>query len=198
MSLHEKSESPVAIMYLYLRICVVVHPKLRDRDCLISGASRVRSAILTLTCDKGCIIINSLRPDDSRMCQYTWPLYIIGSDFDLSPVRSEAFIWTNASVLLIRPSGTHFSHIWTKHCCFFPENAFKIYSAKLTSFCLGLDVLTVEGPLDVAKSRRPQSCTDNSAMTPYFLWGQHWDIQIYVSIGVIFIAKPKTSHDSQS
>ena len=34
---------------------------------------------------------------------------IIGSDNGLSPSRRQAIIWTNAEILLIRPSGTNFS-----------------------------------------------------------------------------------------
>ena len=38
-------------------------------------------------------------------------LTIIGSDNGLSPGRRQAIIWTNARILLIRPSGTTFSDI---------------------------------------------------------------------------------------
>ena len=38
-------------------------------------------------------------------------LTIIGSDNGLPPVRRQAIIWTNAGILLIRPSGTNFSEI---------------------------------------------------------------------------------------
>ena len=82
-------------------------------------------------------------------------LSIIGSDIDLSPVRSQAIIWTNATFLLIRPwehMSVKFEENTVALC---PKIALKIYSAKLTPFCLGLDMLTLEGPYDVAKSRRP-------------------------------------------
>ena len=42
---------------------------------------------------------------------YAGKLTIIGSDNGLSPVRRQAIIWTNAWILLIRPSGTNFSEI---------------------------------------------------------------------------------------
>ena len=38
-------------------------------------------------------------------------LTIIGSDNGLLPGRSQAIIWTNAGILLIRPLGTNFSDI---------------------------------------------------------------------------------------
>ena len=38
-------------------------------------------------------------------------LTIIDSDNGLSPGRRQAIIWTNAGILLIRPSGTNFSKI---------------------------------------------------------------------------------------
>ena len=41
-------------------------------------------------------------------------LTIIGSDNGLSPSRRQAIIWTNAGILLIRPSGTNFSEILIK------------------------------------------------------------------------------------
>ena len=40
---------------------------------------------------------------------------IIGSDNGLSPVRRQAIIWTNDGILLIGPSGTNFSKIYTFH-----------------------------------------------------------------------------------
>ena len=44
------------------------------------------------------IAINSLRPSDAYMHQYT----IIGSDNGLSLGRRQAIIWTNAGIYLIR------------------------------------------------------------------------------------------------
>ena len=41
-------------------------------------------------------------------------LAIIGSDTGLSPVRRQAFIWSNTGLLLIGLLGTNFSEIWTE------------------------------------------------------------------------------------
>ena len=58
-------------------------------------------------------------------------LTIIGSDNGLSPVRRQAIIWTNAGILLIRPSGTNFSEILIEIDVFsFKKMHLKMSSAK--------------------------------------------------------------------
>ena len=70
-------------------------------------------------------------------------LTIIGSDNGLSPSRHQAIIWTNAGILLIRPSGTNFSEILIEIDVFsFKKMQLKMSSAKCRPFCLGLNVLS--------------------------------------------------------
>ena len=67
----------------------------------------------------------------------------IGSDNGLSPTRRQAIIWTNAGILLIRPSRTNFSEILIKIDVFsFKKMHLKMSSAKCRPFCLGLNVTT--------------------------------------------------------
>ena len=69
---------------------------------------------------------------------------IIGSDNGLSPSRHQAIIWTNAGILLIRPSGTNFSEISIEiHIFSFTKMHFKWSSGKWRPFCHGLNVLTM-------------------------------------------------------
>ena len=69
-------------------------------------------------------------------------LTIIGSDNGLSPGRYQAFIWTNAGLLLVRHAGTNFSEILIGIETFsFKKMHMKMSSAKWRSFCLGLNVL---------------------------------------------------------
>ena len=69
-----------------------------------------------------------------------------GSDNGLSPCRREAFIWTSAGILLIRPLGRNFSEILIATEAFsFKKMHLKISSAKWRPFCLGLNVLTTCG-----------------------------------------------------
>ena len=69
-------------------------------------------------------------------------LTIIGSDNGLSPSRRQAIIWTNAEILLIRPSGTNLSEILIEIDVFtFKKVHLKMSSAKCRPFCLGLNVL---------------------------------------------------------
>ena len=71
-------------------------------------------------------------------------LTIIGSDNGLSPSRHQAIIWTNAGILLIRPSGTKFSEVLIEIDVFsFKKMHLKMSSAKCRPFCLGLNVLSV-------------------------------------------------------
>ena len=66
----------------------------------------------------------------------------IGSDNDLSPGRRQAIFWTNAGVLLIRPSRTNFSGILIKIYAFSFNNVpSKMSSGKCGPFCPGLNVL---------------------------------------------------------
>ena len=68
---------------------------------------------------------------------------IIGSDNGLSPGRRQAIIWTNASILLIRPLGTNFSEILIGIQTFsYKKMYLKMSSAKWRPFCLALNVLT--------------------------------------------------------
>ena len=69
-------------------------------------------------------------------------LAIIGSDHGLSPGRHKAMIWTNAGILLIRPSGTNFSEILIGIDVFsFRKMHLKMASGKWRPFCLGLNEL---------------------------------------------------------
>ena len=71
-------------------------------------------------------------------------LTIIGSDNGLSPGRSQAIIWTNAGILLIRTSGTNFSEILSEmHTFSFKKMHLKMSSGKWRPFCLGLNELRV-------------------------------------------------------
>ena len=70
-------------------------------------------------------------------------LTIIGSDNGLSPGQRQAIIWTNARILLIRPSGTNFSEILIEiHKFSFKKMHFKTSSVKWRPFCFGLNVLS--------------------------------------------------------
>ena len=73
-------------------------------------------------------------------------LTIIGSDNGLSPDRRQAIIWTNAGILLNGPLGTNFSEISIEILTFsFKKMHLKVSSAKRRPFCLGLNVLKVNG-----------------------------------------------------
>ena len=70
-------------------------------------------------------------------------LTIIGPDNGLSPGRRQAIIWTNAGILSIGPLGTNFSEILIEINTFsFKKMHLKMSSAKWRPFCLGLNVLT--------------------------------------------------------
>ena len=72
-------------------------------------------------------------------------LTIIGPDNVLSSGRRQAIIWTNAGILLIGPRGTNFSEILIGiHTFSFKKIHLKMSSAKWRSFCLGLNVLTLD------------------------------------------------------
>ena len=72
----------------------------------------------------------------------------IGSDNILSPGRRQAFIWTNAGILLIGPLGplgTSFNEMLIEiHASSFTKIYLKMSSGKRRPFCLGLNVLIVE------------------------------------------------------
>ena len=69
-------------------------------------------------------------------------LTIIGSDNGLSPDRRQAFIWTNAGLLLIGPLWTNSSETLIEILTFsFKKMRWKVSSAKQRPFCLGLNVL---------------------------------------------------------
>ena len=62
-----------------------------------------------------------------------------GPDNGLSPSRRQTIIWTNAGILLIRPSATNFCEISIKiKKSFIHDNA--LLSAKWRLFCVGLNV----------------------------------------------------------
>ena len=70
-------------------------------------------------------------------------LIIIGSDNGLSRGRRQAFIWTNAWILLIGPWGTNFSEsLITIQTFSFKKMHLKMSSAKWRPFCHGLNVLS--------------------------------------------------------
>ena len=85
------------------------------------------------------------------MCQLThwgWVthiyLTIIVSDNGLSPGRRQDIIWTNAGILVIRPSGTNFGEILIEIDVFsYKKMHLKVSSAKRRPFCLGLNVLSM-------------------------------------------------------
>ena len=69
-------------------------------------------------------------------------LTIIGSDNGLSPGRRQAIIWTNAGILLIRPSETNFNEMFIEILAFsLMEMCLKVSSAKWRPFHLGLNVI---------------------------------------------------------
>ena len=71
-------------------------------------------------------------------------LTIIASDNGLAPSRCQAIIWTNAGILLIRPSETNFSEILIAiHTFSFKKMQLKMPSAKRRPFCLSLNELTL-------------------------------------------------------
>ena len=66
----------------------------------------------------------------------------IGSDNDLSPIRRQAFIWTNAGLLSIGPLVAKFSEILIKIQNFsFTKMHLKISSQKWRPFCPGAETL---------------------------------------------------------
>ena len=66
----------------------------------------------------------------------------IGSDNGLSPGQRQAFIWTNAGILLNGPCGTNFSENLIGIQTFsFKKMSLKMASAKWRPFCPGLNVL---------------------------------------------------------
>ena len=80
-------------------------------------------------------------------------LTIIGSDNGLAPRRRQAIIWTNAGILLIEPLATNFSEILIGIQIFsFAKKRLKMSSAKWRPFCLGLNVLTLLGPMTYIKA----------------------------------------------
>ena len=65
-------------------------------------------------------------------------LTIIGSDNGLSPGRRQAIIWTNAGILLIRPTETK---LYLIHTFTFNKSHLKMSSGKWWPSCLGLNEL---------------------------------------------------------
>ena len=89
-------------------------------------------------CDRLVIL-----PHWSRVTHiYVGKLTIIGSDNGLSPARRLVIIWTNAAILLIRPSKTNFNEILIEIDVFsFRKINLKMSSGKWRPFCLGLNIL---------------------------------------------------------
>ena len=91
-------------------------------------------------------------------------LTIIGSDNGLSPGRRQAFIWTNAGILLIGPLGTNFSEILIENWTFsFKKMHLKMSSTKRRPSCLGLNVLKVNSYVSI--DGLVQGCGVPSALT---------------------------------
>ena len=69
-------------------------------------------------------------------------LTIIGSDHGLSTGRRQAIIWTNAGILLIRPTETKVTEILIEifHIFSFKKIHLKMLSGKWRPFCLGPNV----------------------------------------------------------
>ena len=94
--------------------------------------------ILTSTVVVLILLTHSGRVTHKCVSKFT----ITGSDNGLLPARRQAIIWTNAGILLIRPSGTNFSEILIEIYVFsFKKMHLKMSSAKCRPFCLGLNVL---------------------------------------------------------
>ena len=70
-------------------------------------------------------------------------LAIIASDNSLPPGRRQAIIWTNDGILLIRPLETNFSEISIEIRIFSFKKMHLKMSGNWRSFCLGLNVLTL-------------------------------------------------------
>ena len=69
-------------------------------------------------------------------------LTVIGSDNGLSSEWRQAYIWTNAGILLIGTLGTNFSEILIKILTYsFKKMRLKVSSGKWRPFCLGLHEL---------------------------------------------------------
>ena len=70
-------------------------------------------------------------------------LTIIGSGNGLSPGRRQANIWTNAGILLIRPSGTNSNeNLIEIHTFSLKKIHLKMPSGKWRPFCFGLNVIS--------------------------------------------------------
>ena len=83
-------------------------------------------------------------------------LAIIGSDNGLSPIRSQAITWTNASLLSIGLPRTYFSEIWIWILSFsFKKMQLKMSSAKWRPFCLSLNVLTLQCWYHIHRGSKP-------------------------------------------
>ena len=73
-------------------------------------------------------------------------LTIIGSDNGLLPGQSQAIIWTNAGMLLIRTLGTNLSEVSSENHTFsFKKMHLNMLCVKWRQFCLSLNVLMKPG-----------------------------------------------------
>ena len=77
-------------------------------------------------------------------------LTIIGSDNGLWPNRLQSIIWTNVGISLIQLLGINFGEILIGIQTFSFKKMYLLMScAKCQPFCLGLNVLILNQPLDV-------------------------------------------------
>ena len=92
-------------------------------------------------------------------------LTIIGSDNGLSRDRRQAFICSNAGLLLIGPQGTNFNGILFEYQTFsFKKMHLKMSSGKRWLFCLGLNVLMVHSlGMDTLYCNLGQGCVNSFA-----------------------------------
>ena len=96
---------------------------------------------------------------------------IIGSDNGLSPSRRQAIIWTNAGILLIRPSGANFREILIEINTFsFTKMHLKMSSGKWRPFCLGLNELIVRWISDYIHYKVRRNYSSFPKLQRYIRW----------------------------
>ena len=75
----------------------------------------------------------------------------MGSDNGLPPGRRQVIIWTNVGILLSGPLATNFSEILIEVYIFSLKNMYmEMSSGNRQSFCLGLNMSTVQSPCNEA------------------------------------------------
>ena len=117
---------------------------------LLSGSPKYTCRVISyliVLCDVSCIQALVSLTHWGRMTHIcVSKVNIIGSDNGLSPGCRQAIIWTNAGMLLIGPLGTKFSEILSEmHTFSFNKMHLKMSPGKWRPFCLGLNVLTLDG-----------------------------------------------------